>query len=308
MRFFNTFRFLVREGFRGLGKNWFMSAASIIVLISCLLITGSAYLLTANIDNAMEWAYGQNVVVVFAEKEVDGKPMDEEMLATLKEQILSIKNVATVRLQTKEELLEEYSGKYEDKYGDLFSELETDNPLNDAFYVTFKDMALFKKTVATISKLSAVESINSEQTVADTLVKVRKIVLTVGGCVVLFLLVVSLFIISNTIKLTVYSRRREIFIMRSVGATRAFIRFPFMVEGVLLGILAGGIALGLVCGLYQLLLNAGILEFAEMVPPTPLNEVWLTLLIGFMAVGVVTGFLGSGISISRYLKEQSDET
>lgn len=303
MRFFNTFRFLVREGFRGLGKNWFMSAASVIVLISCLLITGSAYLLTANIDNAMEWAYGQNMVVVFAKEDIS-----KEDLATLEREIRSIDNVATVRLQTKEELLQEYSDKHSDKYGDLFADLESDNPLNDTFYVTFKDMAQFKRSVTTISKLTSVDSINGDQTVADTLVKVRKMVLTIGGCVVLFLLVVSLFIISNTIKLTVYSRRREIFIMRSVGATRAFIRFPFMVEGVLLGLLAGGFALGLVCGMYQLLLNGGVLEFTQMVPPTPLADVWLPLLIGFMSVGVVTGFLGSGVSITRYLKEQSDET
>lgn len=299
MRFFNTFRFLVREGFRGLGKNWFMSAASIIVLISCLLITGSAYLLTANIDDAMDWAYDQNMVVVFAEK-----GLDKEGLDLLKKEILSIDNVSSVRLETKEEQLE----AYRDDYGDLFADLEVDNPLYDTFYVRFKDMAIFKKTVTSISKLSNVNEIKSDQTMAELLVKVRQTVLTVGGCVVLFLLVVSLFIISNTIKLTVYSRRREIFIMRSVGATRAFIRFPFMVEGVLLGVLAGGLAFGLVCGLYQVLLNSGALNFTKMVSPTPLAEVWMPLLIGFMAVGIVTGFLGSGISITRYLKEQTDET
>ena len=299
MRFFNTFRFLVREGFRGLGKNWFMSAASIIVLISCLLITGSAYLLTANIDDAMDWAYDQNMVVVFAEK-----GLDKEGLDLLKKEILSIDNVSSVRLETKEEQLE----AYRDDYGDLFADLEVDNPLYDTFYVRFKDMAIFKKTVTSISKLSNVNEIKSDQTMAELLVKVRQTVLTVGGCVVLFLLVVSLFIISNTIKLTVYSRRREIFIMRSVGATRAFIRFPFMVEGVLLGVLAGGLAFGLVCGLYQVLLNSGALNFTKMVTPTPLAEVWMPLLIGFMAVGIVTGFLGSGISITRYLKEQTDET
>ena len=299
MKFFNTFRFLVREGFRGLGKNWFMSLASIIVLISCLLITGSAYLLTANIDNAMDWAYGQNIVSVFAEK-----GLDKDELEALRLEILSIDNVATVRLETKEEQLENHRGEY----GDLFTELEADNPIYDRFSVTFEDMATFKQTVAKIGKLSNVNEVKHEQEMADLLVNVRKTVLTIGGCIVLFLLIVSLFIISNTIKLTVYSRRREIFIMRSVGATRAFIRFPFMVEGILLGVLAGGVAWGLVCGLYQILLNAGVLDFVKMFPPTPLGAVWMPLLIGFMSVGVVTGFLGSGISITRYLKEQSDET
>lgn len=299
MRFFNTFRFLVREGFRGLGKNWFMSAASVIVLISCLLITGSAYLLIANIDNAMEWAYDQNMIVVFAEK-----GLGKEELSLLEKEIRSLDNVSSVRLETKETQLK----SYRDDYGDLFTDLEDDNPLYDTFYVHFKDMEQFKKTVTSISRLENVNEIKSDQTMAELLVKVRKTVMTVGGCVVLFLLVVSLFIISNTIKLTVYSRRREIFIMRSVGATRAFIRFPFMVEGILLGVLAGGIALGLVCGLYQILLNGGVLNFAKMFPPSPLSEVWMPLLIGFMGVGVVTGFLGSGISITRYLKEQSDET
>lgn len=295
---FNTFRFLVREGVRGLSKNWFMSVASVLVLVSCLLITGCAYLVLENIDHGMQWAYQQNVVAVYAEP----GSTDEE-LATLESELKAVPNVVEVVFKSNEDLLEEYR----DEYGSLFAELEKDNPLPDSYIVHFEDLTLFNQTVTKIAKLNTVESVEYDEHLAAMTVQIRTVVLTVGGWVIGLLLLVSLFIISNTIKLTVYSRRREIFIMRSVGATQWFIRFPFMVEGVILGGLAGSVAYGLVWGLYQVLGSTGILDFGSTFTLIPFTMVWWQLLVGFLAGGVVTGVMGSVISISRYLKEQSDK-
>ncbi len=295
---FNTFRFLVREGFRGLAKNGFMTFASVLVLVSCLLITGCAYLVLQNTDHGMQWAYQQNVVAVYAEAD-----QTDEQLAALEKTLSGIPNVTAVEFKSNEAQLEEYR----DEYGALFDDLENDNPLLDIYIVHFEDLELFNQTVSKIAKLDGVDSIGYDQDLADMMVQIRTVVLTVGGWVIALLLLVSLFIISNTIKLTVYSRRREIYIMRSVGATQWFIRFPFMVEGVILGSIAGGMAYGLVFALYEILSRTGALDFGSGFSLIPFSMVWWQLLVAFFAGGVVTGVLGSAISITRYLKEQNDE-
>ncbi len=295
---FNTFRFLVKEGVRGLSKNWFMSLASVLVLVSCLLITGCAYLVLQNIDHGMQWAYQQNVAAVYAEA-----GLSEDQLKDLETQLAAIPNVVEVEFKSNEQLLEDYR----DEYGALFDDLEKDNPLPDAYFVHFENLELFNQSVTAIAQLEGVESIGYDQAMADMTVKIRTVVVSVGGWVIALLLAVSLFIISNTIKLTVYSRRREIFIMRSVGATQSFIRFPFMVEGVILGSLAGSVAYGLVFGLYQALGSSGLLDFGSTFSLIPFSMVWWKLLVGFLAGGILTGVLGSAISITRYLKEQSDK-
>ncbi|MBR2406727.1 MAG: permease-like cell division protein FtsX [Clostridia bacterium] len=295
---FNTLRFLVREGVRGLSKNWFMSIASVLVLVSCLLITGCAYLVLENIDHGMQWAYQQNVVAVYAEA-----GQTDEQLKALEDSLKAVPNVVEVEFKSNEQQLEEYR----DEYGALFEDLENDNPLLDAYFVHFEDLTLFNQSVTTIAQLEGIDSVDYDKSMAEMTVKIRTVVVTVGGWVIGLLLVVSLFIISNTIKLTVYSRRREIFIMRSVGATQWFIRFPFMVEGVILGGLAGSVAYGLVVALYQALGASGLLDFGSSFSLIPFSMVWWQLLVGFLAGGIITGVLGSVISISRYLKEQSDK-
>lgn len=292
---FNTFRFLVREGFRGLKTNWFMSMASILVLVSCLLITGASYLVFENIEHGFAWAYQQNVVVAYV-----NEGTTDEQLATIEKTLNNMDNVAEVTFESKEELLT----RYEEELGSLLEDLAEDNPLPDTYVVHFEDLALFDATVSRIEGIEGIESVDYDKALSASLVKVRTLVMTIGGWVIALLLLVSLFIISNTIKLTVYSRRLEIFIMRSVGATRWFIRFPFMVGGIILGASAGVLAYGLVFGLYTLVGN--MFSFGSLFQLIPFTMAWWQLLIGFVAGGVLTGLLGSGISITRYLKEQTE--
>lgn len=294
---FNTLRFLFREGGRGLAKNWFMSLASVLVLVCCLLITGCAGLVLVNIDHGMSWAYQQNMVAAYAEP-----GQTDAQLAQLKAKLEALPNVSEVEFLSNEQQLEDYR----EDLGDLFAELEKDNPLADAYFIHFDELELFTQTVTAIAKMEGVESVEYDQTLTEMTMRIRKVVLSLGAWVVGLLLLVSLFIISNTIKLTVYSRRREIFIMRSVGATRWFIRFPFMVEGVILGSLAGGVAYGLLFGLYEALGGSGLLNFGSDFTLISFGTVWWYFLLAFMAGGIITGMVGSAISITRYLKEQKD--
>ncbi len=290
----DTFRYLIKEGFRNLFQNAFMTMASVLVLVSCLLLTGSAYLVYENVEHGFEWAYQQNVVVAYA----DSSATDEQT-NTIQQTLKAMDNVADVSFISKEDLLH----RYQEQFGELLEDLENDNPLQDAFVVSFKDLSLFDHTVASIKGVAGIETVDSNQALSKSLVKIRNTVLTVGSWVIALLLVVSLFIIANTIKLTVYSRRLEISIMRSVGATHSFIRFPFMVEGVMLGCIAAILSYGLVFVLYVLLgnnftfgANFSLLSFAD---------VWWQLLLGFAVGGTLIGMLGSTISTGRYLKEHT---
>ncbi len=292
---FNTFRYLVKEGVRSLRQNVFMSLASILVLVSCLLITGCAYLVYENVENAFDWAYQQNVVVAYAKEGAT-----KAQLNTIEQEIGKLTNVAEVEFVSKEALLD----RYKDEFGDILDDLKQDNPLPDAFVVRFKDLAQFDKTVNAITAINGVDVVDYDEALSATLVKIRNVVLTVGVWVIALLLIVSLFIIANTIKLTVYSRRLEIYIMRSVGATPWFVRFPFMVEGILLGSSAGALSYGLLFGVYEIIRNN--FTFGSSLELIPFTAVWWQLLLGFLLGGMLTGVLGSTVSIGRYLKEHTE--
>ncbi len=292
-------RYLTREGLRNVWANRFMSVASVAVLAACLLLTGLSYLALANVERAFKWVYGQNMVVVFAKTDCT-----DEQITAMGDALKAIDNVEKTEFLSKEETLEKYKDSlpqetYEGLQGD-------DNPMPDAYIVTFRDLENFDETVAQIKAIDGVDDASYDGNIAATLRTVRRIALEVGLGVVALLLIVSLFIIANTIKLTVYNRRLEIYIMRSVGATGAFIRIPFMVEGMTLGILSGGVAFFLVWLLYVKLL--GLLpQTTALFSLVPFKEVWGVLLLGFVVIGMLTGMLGSAIATGKYLHKEGSE-
>jgi cell division transport system permease protein len=235
------------------------------------------------------------VVVAYADADVT-----DERAAAIKAELEKQSNVAQVEYVSKEALLE----RYKDEFGELLEDLEADNPLQDAFVISFEDLSLFDATVKSIQTVENIDKVDYDQALSQTLVKVRKVVLTVCVWVIALLLIVSLFIIANTIKLTVYSRRREISIMRSVGATPRFVRFPFMVEGIILGSAAGVVSYGLLFGVYEVIRQN--FTFSSSLELIPFTMVWWQLLLGFLVGGMITGVLGSTVSIGRYLKEHAD--
>lgn len=294
-------RYLTREGLRNVWQNRFMSVASVAVLAACLLLTGLSYLALANVERAFKWVYGQNMVVVFAKTDCT-----DEQITAMGDALKALENVEKTEFLSKEETLEKYKDSLpEETYASLQGE---DNPMPDAYLVTFRDLENFDETVAQIKAIDGVDDASYDGNIAATLRTVRRIALEVGLGVVVLLLVVSLFIIANTIKLTVYNRRLEIYIMRSVGATGAFIRVPFMVEGMTLGILSGGVAFFFVWLLYVKLL--GLLpQTTALFTLVPFKEVWGVLMVGFLVIGMLTGMLGSAIATGKYLhKEGSEKT
>lgn len=291
-------RYLTHEGIKNIGINRLMSLASIAVLMSCLVMIGSAFMLFLNVDALLQNIQAQNVIMVFAELDAD-----DSTVAELKENIGKLDNISSVEFVPKE-----------DAYKQVLSSLGSnasvlngvdDSFLPDGFKVTVTDMEQFTKTVNDLRALPNVYSIQQNSDLAARLEKIRTAVSYISIGIVILLLVVAIFIIANTIKITMFSRKLEISIMKAVGATNSFIRWPFLVEGVTLGIIAAVLSWGILYGLYSLTGEALLTIFGVL--GGSLVSFWdyaAYIGIAFVAASIIAGGFGSIFSIGKYLKEQ----
>ena len=290
--------FLIREGFRNTWQNRLMALASVSVLVCCLMLTGFSYILYANVEQMFQNAYSENVMAVYLDTS-----LNDAQVASVGKQLRGIDNVNEIEFLSKEDFLANYGEALSSDVMDSFS--GENNPLPDTYIVTMKDLALFEDTLTRIQDLDGVDEVSYDAGTAAVLTRVRNVALALGSGVIVVLLVVSLFIIVNTIKLTVHSRREEIYIMKWVGATDSYVRFPFVVEGLLLGLISGGISYGLTSVLYQAIV--GNLTFGNpLLAPVSFDALQFVLLIGFLAGGMLVGVSGSVISMNKYLKNEKD--
>ena len=290
--------YLTKEGFRNIRSNSLMSLASVGVLMSCLIMIGVAFLLFVNIDSMLGDISQENVIMVFIEDDAT----DDEIVE-MGRKIRDIENVQEAVFVPKEEAFPEVMESIGSAAA-LFEGMESDL-LPDAYEITLNDMEKYDASVKELEKLDNVIQLRHNRECASQLTNIR----TTGGyisiAVILMLLVVSLFIISNTVKVTMYNRRLEIKIMKSVGATKWFIRWPFIVEGIVLGVISGLISLGIVFVIYHFASDAvADISGVFAVNPVPFKDYVLVMLAAFVATGVITGAFGSIVSMNKYLKEQ----
>lgn len=291
--------YLTREGFRNLYVNRLMSIASISVLFSCMVMIGAAFMIMVNINMFIGSVEDQNVIMVFVEDEAT-----EEQTKALGESIKAQDNVSKCTFISRESSFEQLKNDMGDS-SVLFEGLDS-NPLPDAYEVVLEDQELFDETVESLSKLDNVLHIRENRQLAAKLSGLRNTVSYVSIGIISLLLIVSLFIVSNTIRITMDSRRLEINIMKSVGATRWFIRWPFMVEGMMLGVISGVLALLAVWAIYAAVSRSlvSMLSGLGMTSVAPFGKYALILLAVFLGLGLVSGAFGSAVSITRYLKEK----
>lgn len=299
----SSVKYLIKEGFRNIWSNRMMSIASIAVLMSCLVMIGSASMLFVNIESLLGKIEEENVVMAFVE---DGT--SDADLEVMKEELENISNVKDVDFQSKEDAWEEQLNTMEDAQAEFFQGLSKDIPLPDAYKVTIDDLSIFDETVEKVKGVNHVETVRENKELAEKLVTIRQGVTVISIVIVAVLFAISMFIISNTIRLTVYSRRLEISIMKSVGATNGFVRLPFVVEGMILGILSGVISLFLVFGIYQLV---GV-QFKDLFDSIQLKLVdfWdyaVYMLLAFIGIGILSGVGGSMITMRKYLNKEGSE-
>lgn len=294
----SSLKYLTHEGFRNIWVNRLMTLASVTVLLACLVIIGVGAMAFFNINVLLDKVEAQNVVMVYVADDCDD-------LATTNVgvELQRLGNVETCEFIPKEDA---FRKQIESLGGDsAILEGFTESPLPDAYKVTLADLSQFAATVAEIKALQNVDSVRENSDLASKLLSIRKAVTVVSIGLVAMLFFVALFIIANTIRITMFSRKLEINIMKAVGATNWFIRWPFLVEGVLIGIIASVVSLGVLWGLYEL----AVLSFADLLTSlgfslVPFSQYALQILGVFLLIGVFTGGFGSMISMNKYLKEQ----
>ncbi len=291
-------RYLMREGVRSLWVNRLMSLASVAVLLACLLIIGCGAMVFVNIESMLDIVEAQNVVMVYVKDEAT-----EFETSLRKARLEGTDNVKEVIFISREEA---FKAQLE-KLGEGASYLDALDAsiLPNAYKVKITDMSRFSETVEKIKGYDNILSIRESGDLADKLTTIRTSVTYVSIALISLLFLVAVFIVANTVRITMYSRRLEISIMKAVGATNSFIRFPFMIEGVLLGIIAGIVSLAIVWGLYELAANV----FQNLLSviggsPVPFTQYAAKLSGIFILVGICTGSFGSIFSMGKYLREQ----
>lgn len=292
--------YLTKEGFRNLRVNKLMTVASITVLFSCLMLVGIAFMMLVNIETFISGIEAENVIMVYVDDSTDSYDY-----IRLGNELRAIDNVNNVEMIEKDAAYAEILEGLDDGLRNYLQSTD-ENPLPDAYKVTVADMDGFENVVSEIKTLRNVSRVHENSVLARQLAGLRNSVTYISGGIIILLLVVSLFIISNTIKVTMFSRRLEISIMKSVGATNSFIRWPFMVEGVVIGIIAGLLATGAVWGIYEFALGSfsAMLSSFGNVKEVSFLDYAPYLVAAFVGIGIFTGVFGSATSIRKYLKER----
>ena len=287
--------YLIREGFRSITTHGFMSFATVTIIVACLIIMGSVSLLSLNINALIRDLEDQNEIVVF----VDETLSDEASARDLQRNIEAVDNVASAEFVSRAQAMDSFMSKYD---ASLMEGIDED-VFRHRFIVHLNDIAFMSKTKADLEAIRGVAKVNAHLDYAQSFVMIRNVVSVVSLVLIVMLVFVSFFIMSNTIKLATFGRREEIAIMKMVGATNSFIRLPFIVEGLVLGMMGGGIAFLAEWGLYNLVTGriVGSLTGAFL-NVIPFRNYALQVFIVFMGIGILVGVFGAMNAIRNYLK------
>lgn len=298
MKVFRMIPRYIRDAFKSVFRNFSLSIASISRIIVTLMLVSISIILTSNVNKFAEKVKGDVTVVTFVKTDAT-----EEQLNDLKKQVDNISNVESVKIYTKHEKRDEMA-KSNEVFKNVVSTWADDkNPLYDELIIKVKDLEKIKSTVSLIEKLDMVETVKYGEGMVEQLVHVFKIVQRVTIGVVIGLIIVTAFLITNTIKLTIFSRKREIEIMRLVGASNITVKFPFIVEGLILGIL--GSILPIIATIYGYKALFGYFGGQLFTPliklVTPFPYVY-TLSLVLLAIGALVGMFSSARAVRKYLK------
>ena len=290
--------YLLGEGFRNVFHNKKSSGASLAIMCATMLIFGIFFMIVENLNNAIKTIEEQQGMQVFINKDAT-----DEQISQIGEQIKLINGVNTIKFVSKEDALNYNKEKL--KQPALFVGYDEENPFKASYLVTLTDLKLSSQVQEEINKIENVASITSQDNTINNLISIANGVKIVSIVILSLLILISIFIIANTIKLTVHARRKEISIMKYVGATDSFIRWPFIIEGIIIGIMAAIVSVAILGIVYNLIANAmstspvllkmgmNLLSFSNMIT---------LLIIVYLVLGIGIGTLGSTISMRKYFK------
>ena len=272
-----------------------MTMASVSVLVACMLIIGTAFMFAQNVSAFMAQIEQQNEIVAFIDEEVP-----EEDFQGLKARIAGMDGVSEVRFVTKDQALLDYRAQLGEDGAYLDSFSGEDNPLRDSFVIMISDLDRFASISKSVSKMKEIDHVRDSQDIVNVLLSLRNVVQILGIWIMVILGVVSLFIISNTIKIAMHNRRHEINIMKYIGATNRFIRWPFVLEGLFIGLLSAAVCFGLQWYIYTYVLGH-LFTALNFITLVPFSQLYPAIIAIFVGIGVIVGGFGSAASIRKYL-------
>lgn len=290
-----TFRYFVKEAVKSMRRNGLMTIASISTVALSLFILGIFTCGVVNLDNLASNLESQVEVSVYLQ---DNLTTPEIM--DVGKKLKAMPGLTKMEFVSKQEALQRFEQRLGDQK-DMLQALDGNNPLPNAYVLTFETPEQVKDTAATVTKFKGVDSVHYGQDVVEQIFKITQIIRIGGIILIVFLACATLFIISNTIRLTVFARRKEIAIMKYVGATNGFIRWPFLLEGVILGFIGAAIASACVWEFY-LFVTGEVQNSLAFLPIVPIVPFFYKLAGGLFAVGILVGAVGSAISIKQYMK------
>lgn len=293
---YNILGYLIGEGFRNVFKNKKSTFACLAIMCATMLIFGIFFVIGKNISNAINQIESSQAIEVF----IDNDAKDEE-IEKLGQEILEINGVNTIQFKTKEQALNQMKEILKSDQ-DILNGMDI---FPASYIVKLTDLTLSSQVQEEINKLDNVKNINSSDATSAKLVSIGNTINIITAIILVLLILISIFIIGNTIKLTVHARRKEISIMKYIGATNSFIRAPFVVEGIIIGTVASLISVLLIGLAYNMVSNRIIGSSLNNIIGFNLlsfNELFNLIIIVYIALGIGIGILGSAMSMRRYLK------
>ena len=292
---YSVFGYLIGEGFRNVFKNKKSTIASIIIMCATMFVFGIFFLVGENVNHITKTI-----------EEQQGIEATETQTTELGNQIRSMNYVNTVTYKTKEEALDQMKRMFKDKKGYLETYEGEGNPFKASYVVTLTDLTKLEEVHNQIEQSPIVANIQTRPDTVNALIQIADGIKLISIIILVILILISIFIITNTIKLTVHARRKEISIMKYVGATNSFIRWPFMVEGMIIGLISAIISMLLLGGAYNVVSNEIEQALVSLrgadVLLLPMSDMFGTLIIVYLVLGLGIGALGSAISMRKYLE------
>ena len=290
----HNFTYFVKEGVGNMFSHGFMSFAAVGVTVACLLIMGTFSLVAYDLNENLKDLQKENAVVAFVDE-----AMEDAQAKKLQSRLEKLTGVAECTFVSREEARDNYVEQYDENelYQDLKAEI-----FRHRYVIYLTDLELMDELTDELSRVDGIVKVRADETISAGFLTVRNIAGVISLAMVTVLLIVSVFIMSNTIKLTTFDRRDEIAIMKMVGATNSFIRWPFVYEGLLLGISGAVVAFGLQWLLYSAMVrgveSSDTMQLLRMVS---FAEIWTPVAAAFLLVGIMVGVGGSLMAIRKFL-------
>ncbi|WP_346939881.1 permease-like cell division protein FtsX [uncultured Clostridium sp.] len=294
---FDSLKYSFMEALKSIKRNKTLSIASIATVTATLFILGAITLGVANVDKAITKLGSMVEVTIYLKDNISDNNKN-----AIENKIKTVEDINTITFKSKEEALKDLREQLNDKSGELTSGFEDKNPFPASFTVNVKEPLVVDKVVSSIKDMEGIEEIKDARSLIAKISKLTDSVKIVAAVAFVVFIMISLFLIGNTIKITVFTRKKEIGIMKYVGATDWFIRWPFIIEGIILGIVGACISVVILSLIYAMMVSKFSADTLFGFSLVGISYIWKVIVWEFLGCGIFIGAIGSIISMRKFLK------